>query len=153
MKWAPKSTFSATCPKSHFLDSTSGITTFPPSWVDPFSPFFRLFSCRKGGCELVPQQIAQNSAFSDQGAKLYKMWPKPLPKWWAHYLHFLAFSPKCTLGGPRVSPGSPRAAFSLILSWIFTHFVGTLSKTIHTTELLGRVPPEEKTKVVTLGSG
>ena len=63
VKWAPKSTFSATCPKSHFLDSTWGITTFPPSWVDPFSPFVRLFSCRKGGCELVPQQITQNSLF------------------------------------------------------------------------------------------
>ena len=84
VKWVPKSTFSATCPKCHFLDSTWGITTFPPSWVDPFSPFCRLFSCRKGGCELVPQQIAQNSSFSDQGAKLCKMWLTPPPPGGAH---------------------------------------------------------------------
>ena len=129
VKWAPKSTFSATCPKSHFLDSTWGITTFPPSWVDPFSPFFRLFSCRKGGCELVPQQIAQNSSFSDQGAKLCKMWLTPPPPGWASYLHFLTFSSKCTLGGPRVSPGSPPGCF-------FTHFVMDFHSFCH-----GFVPP------------
>jgi hypothetical protein len=60
-------------PKKSFLGFYFVNNHIPTVLGRPFFTFFRLFSCRNGGCELVPQQIAQNSSFSENGAKWCKM--------------------------------------------------------------------------------